>query len=120
MSRCMMPCECKYSRAFVSISTYLKQLSHVVSDVDQIEFGVQFPEVCVRKPLEHEAGCPLVGALHDVEHFDDVGVIDRLENVVLSFYFIFADGEEDLDGYSFAGFGVGALEHVGVPPSSYF
>lgn len=46
----------------------------------------------MRAVLLHQAGCAQVRALHNVVQFGNVGVVEGLQDVVLSSYFLLADG----------------------------
>ena len=70
--------------------------------------------------LGDQAGRPEVAALDDVEHLDDVGMVEAAEEVELPLDFGGLDGEEHLNCYFFLVLLVPALEDVGVPPPSYF
>ena len=70
--------------------------------------------------LSDQAGRSEVAALDDVEHLDDVGMVEAAEEVELPLDFGGFDGEEHLDCYFFLVLLVPALEDVGVPSPSYF
>lgn len=65
---------------------------HVALDVGQLESGVELSKIHVVEVLEDEAGSFEVAALDDIEHFDDVGVVEGLQEMVLSFDFNGLDG----------------------------
>ena len=68
--------------------------------------------------LEDEAGSLEVTALDDIEHFDDVGVVEGFQEMVLSFDFDGLDRQQHLDGDFLFVFLVSTLEDVGVFASS--
>ena len=70
--------------------------------------------------LGYQAGRPEVAALHDVQHFYDVGVVQAFKEVELPLYFGGLDREEHLYCYLLLVLLVPALEDVGVASPSYF
>ena len=70
--------------------------------------------------LKDEAGSPQMSALHDVNDFYYVWMVEKFEEVVLTFDFGGLDGHQHFDDYFFLGVGVFALEDVGVSASADF
>lgn len=68
--------------------------------------------------LEDVAGSPEVGALDYIQYFDNIGVFELFQDVVLSFDFGGLDGHKYFDDYFLFGFYVSALEDVSVLASA--
>ena len=68
--------------------------------------------------LKDKTGCLEVTAFDDVVQFNDVGVVESFEKMVLSFDFCGLNGKQYLNGDFLFVFLIATLEHVGIPASA--